>query len=83
MDPADLPPPLEWESAVWEIYAQVSTQWNTAGMSGIRTGLAYGPAIELMKARGWNLDLGIALIGAIEREHLEWDAREREQQNRD
>lgn len=77
MDPADLPPGLGWEAPVWDIYVQVSTQWMYAGMSGIRTGLNHVPTAALMRDRGWDIGLGIALLGAIEREYLEQDARER------
>ena len=62
---------------------QISTQWVRAGMSGRRTSLDYRPALELMKAKGWDIGRGIALLSAIEREYLERDESERAEQSRD
>jgi hypothetical protein len=75
--PADLPPRLEWEAPVWDLYAQISTQWRY-GFGG-RTGLDYGPAIHLMQARGWDVGLGLDLLRRIELETLKQDARERDE----
>jgi len=80
VDPADLPPGLEWERPVWDLYARLQSQWRYAGMSGVRTGLDYGPAIEVMRAQGWDVALGIDLLSAIEHECLTWDAHERERE---
>jgi hypothetical protein len=83
IDPADLPPGLEWEKPVWELYELLHGQWRY-GFGG-RTGLDYGPALALMHARGWDPDLGAALLRAIEREVLNQDAirREREEPGKD
>ena len=68
MDAADLPPELQWESAVWWLYERVQTQWRM-GAAG-STGLDYNPAIALMQALGWPLDLGLELLQHIEVELL-------------
>jgi hypothetical protein len=80
VDPADLPPRLEWETPAWDLYIRISTQWRY-GFGG-RTGLDYGPAIELMRALGWDVDLGISLLRAIETETLRQDEHGREKQDR-
>ena len=66
VDPADWPPALEWEQSVWDLFERVASQWRV-GFSG-RTGLDYNPAIALMQDKHWNLETGIDLLGAIERE---------------
>lgn len=75
--PEDRQPQLEWEQPLWALYERMSGQWR-CGFSG-RTGLDYGPAITLMQARGWDIDLGTALLRAIEREVIEQEYRERQQ----
>lgn len=69
INPADLPPVLEWEEPVWQLFQLLATQWR-AGFGG-REGLDFNPFITLMQARGWDVDLGIRLLRAIESELLE------------
>ncbi|MDP1674093.1 MAG: DUF1799 domain-containing protein [Burkholderiales bacterium] len=66
-----MPPALEWERQVWELYERLSNQWRT-GFSG-RTGLDYGPFISVMQVRSWDIDLGTQLLRAIEHEVLSRD----------
>jgi hypothetical protein len=66
-----MPPALEWERPVWELYERLSNQWRT-GFSG-RTGLDYGPFISVMQAKQWDIDLGTQLLRAIEHEILSRD----------
>jgi hypothetical protein len=63
-DPADLPPVLEWETGIWEIYQAIGTQWR-ASMAGV-VGLDYTPAIALMQARGYRIEIALGLLQAIE-----------------
>jgi sugar phosphate isomerase/epimerase len=77
VDPADLPPALKWEDAVWKFYERVRTQWRH-GFGG-RSGLDYGPVVQLAQARGWDIDLTLELIRVIEVETLNWDADESKQ----
>lgn len=69
VDPADLPPGMEWEGEVWRLYERLQTQWHV-GMEG-RTGLDYNPAIKLIEYYGWDLELAIDLLGVIEHTVLE------------
>lgn len=68
---------------MWDLYARLQTQWQHAGMAGIRTGFNYGPAIAVMEQKGWDLSLGVDLLSAIEHEFLNWDESERSKQSRD
>lgn len=77
IDPADLPPALEWEQPAWELYERLSSQWRY-GFGG-RTGLDYGPFLSLMRSRGWDIERGTTLLRAIEVEVLRQDSDEREQ----
>lgn len=82
MDPADLPPALEWEAAAWTLYAMVQTQWRyrqaaigttplgAPVVADVASGLDYNPAIALMQQWGWELDLGLELLQAIEIEMM-------------
>jgi Phage related hypothetical protein (DUF1799) len=70
VDAADLPPTLEWESAIWELYLLVCTQWRIAA-NGRATGLDYNPAIALMRHWGWEIDLGLELLQAVEAEKMQ------------
>jgi len=69
VDEDDLPPPLGWEAAIWTLYARLCTQWRTGG-NGRATGLDYNPAIALMQHWGWDIDLGLELLQAVEGEAL-------------
>lgn len=73
VDPADLPPGLGWEEAVWNLYAQISMQWRRVGAEGRRYALDLGVPIALMREMGWNVPLGIELLQVIEAVILEGD----------
>ena len=60
---------MQWEYPVWTLYERVSTQWRV-GANGASYGLDYNPAIALMQAWGWPLDLGLELLQAAELEML-------------
>lgn len=64
IDPADLPPGMEWEEEVWELYERLRTQWRES-FNG-RTGLDYNPFIKLIEHYQWDLELTIDLLGVIE-----------------
>jgi hypothetical protein len=49
----------------------VQTQWRE-GFSG-RTGLDYGPVIEIIRALGWDLLVALDLLQVIELEVLNTD----------
>lgn len=66
---------MEWETPVWNLYARVSSQWRI-GFGG-RTGLDYGPAIALIEAKGWDVELALDLLRVIEGEELDWDESQR------
>jgi hypothetical protein len=72
VDPADLPPGLGWEAGVWTLYERLCTQWRRSG-NGIAFGLDYNPAIALMQHYGWDIDLGLELLQAVEVEVLRKD----------
>ena len=78
IDPSDLPPPLEWEQGVYEIYQLIRTQWQYS-MAG-RTCLMYERAEKIAAARGYDLELFIDCLRAIEYAELKHDAEEREQE---
>lgn len=63
-DPDDLPPPLDWEAGAWWLYSRVETQWRIGAAGAV--GLDYGPAIALIQARGWRLELALELLQVIE-----------------
>jgi hypothetical protein len=65
IDPDDLPPSLEWEAPVWELYQRLRTQWRV-GPTGKAYGLDYNPAIALMQAAGWDIDIGLELLQVVE-----------------
>ncbi len=46
-------------------------------MAGVRTGLSYAPAIPVIQARGWRLELALELLRVIETAILQGDADER------
>lgn len=72
-DPEDLPPELDWEEPIWDLYERTQTQWRT-GLRG-PVGLDYNPAIALIHARGWALERALALYQAIEAGFFEaWQA---------
>lgn len=60
---------LEWEVVVWTLYLRVCTQWRTGHM-GAFIGLDYNPAITLMQAWGWDVDLGLELLQVVELERI-------------
>lgn len=72
VDPEDMPPALEWETPVWELYELLQHQWRE-GFNG-RSGLDFGPAIRIIDARGWDLDLTLQLLHTIEHEILSREA---------
>lgn len=79
IDPADLPPGMEWEQPVWELYDdRLRTQWRQS--FGGRTGLDYNPAIKLIEHYGWDVDFALDLLGAIEQAVLEKDEKQRERE---
>ncbi|MDD4926938.1 MAG: DUF1799 domain-containing protein [Methylotenera sp.] len=51
------------------MYDRIGTQWRV-GANGQPFGLDYNPAIALMAAMGWQLDLGLELLQVIELEIL-------------
>lgn len=65
----DLPPSLEWEAPVWDLYLRISTQWRVGG-NGAAYGLDYNPAIALMQLWAWPIDLGLELLQAVELETI-------------
>ncbi len=67
-----MPPALHWEAPVWALYMLLQHQWRH-GFSG-RTGLDFGPALRLIEARGWEVDLAIQLLHSIEHEVLTQEA---------
>lgn len=67
--PDDLPPGLEWEVEVWELYELLGTQWRE-GLGG-RTGLDYNPFIKMIEVYRWDMGLALDLLGAIESTVLE------------
>lgn len=75
IDPADLPPGMEWEDEVWVLYERIQTQWRV-GFGG-RTGLDYNPAIKLIELYGWDLELALDLLTAIEITILEEEEKKR------
>lgn len=64
-DPEDLPPALDWEAAIWQIFEAIATQWRVS-MSGA-IGLDYMPAIAIIQARGYSLERSLELLQHIER----------------
>lgn len=64
-----MPPPLEWEAPVWDLYLLISTQWRVGG-NGAAIGLDYNPALALMGLWHWPADLGLELLQAIELEKI-------------
>lgn len=72
VDPADYPPELQWEGAVWWLFKRLRTQWRVGGM-GELIGLDYNPAIALMQSLHWPLDLGLELLQAVEIEIMKKD----------
>jgi len=71
IDPADLPPELEWESPVWWLYEMVQTQWRV-GFSG-RMGLDYGPAMGIINEQRWSVSFALGLLRVIEIELMKAD----------
>jgi hypothetical protein len=76
VDPQDMPTGLGWEEPLWKLYERMSNQWRVD--FGAASGLDYGPAISVMQARGWDIDLGTELLRAIEFAILEQDQERRE-----
>lgn len=64
-----MPPVLQWEAGVWDLYILVSTQWRV-GEKGAAYGLDYNPAIAVMQQWGWPLDVGLGLLQAVELEMI-------------
>ncbi len=82
IEDADLPPRMKWEGRVWDLFAgRLATQWRS-GFGG-RTGLDFNVAIALAGRRGWDVDLTLELLGALEAEILDWDDRERPKHSQD
>lgn len=74
MHPEDLPPAMQWEQGVWNLFERIRTQWR-AGFNG-RTGLDYNPALTLAAARGMDVDLTLELLQVIELETLSQDRKD-------
>ncbi|MBZ0104641.1 MAG: DUF1799 domain-containing protein [Sulfuricella denitrificans] len=64
IDPADLPPELEWEHEIWRLFERVKTQWHYSFKG--KEGLDYNPAIKLIEHFGWDLDWALELLQVIE-----------------
>jgi len=62
--PDDLPPALEWESEIWELWRRIETQWR-CDMDG-PVGLDYNPAIAIIRERRWPIEPALELLQAIE-----------------
>ena len=60
----DYGPGLEWEAPVWLLYQRCSHQVRLA-FGGI-AGLDYGVVLPLVREKGWDMDLALELLGAIE-----------------
>lgn len=57
--PGDLPPGLEWESVIWDLYLKIRTEWPlNSDMSTIHLAI---------QAKGWDLETALSLFGAIDR----------------
>ncbi|HQS59964.1 MAG: hypothetical protein B7Y56_03405 [Gallionellales bacterium 35-53-114] len=69
LHPDDMPPAMQWEAVVWELYSLMSTQWRV-GSKGEAIGLDYNPAIALMQFWEWPLDVGLQMLQSIELEML-------------
>lgn len=67
----DLPPPIEWEAPLWELFARIGGQWRYT-MEG-RAGLDFAVYIPLIERRGWDLERALVLLRAIEEELLTRD----------
>ena len=82
LDDADLPPRLQWEQGVYEVYQLVRTQWQYT-MAG-RASLQYAEARVIAAERGYDMELFIDLLRSIEYAELKHDAdaREEEKQKR-
>lgn len=82
IDPADLPPALQWEQGVYDIYQIKRTQWFYT-MVG-RVALNYDAFEKIAEARGYDMELFAGLLRCIEYAEMRHDheAREQEQQKR-
>lgn len=76
MHPDDLPPALEWELALYQLYVSLRTQWQYS-MDGYRLAFNYATAYSMAHHREWDLDLVTELLNVIETAVLKQDADER------
>ncbi len=60
----DLPPTLEWEEDLWEMYWLLKKQWRV-NLNGY-TGLDLNVFIPVIEKRGWDLMISLELLSAIE-----------------
>lgn len=78
IDPADLPPALGWEQGAYEVYELTRTQWQYT-MAG-RASFQYERAERLADLRGYDIELFIDLLRAIEYAELKNDQDQRDQE---
>ena len=78
IDPADLPPELEWEDEIWRLFERVRTQWRYSFKG--HEGLDYNPAIKLIEYHGWDLDFSLELLQVIESTVMEERGKQTAQQ---
>lgn len=78
LDDADLPPRLSWEQGVYDVYQIIRTQWQYS-MAG-RVCLQYASGEQIAARRGYDLELFLDLLRAIEYAELKHDSEEREQE---
>jgi len=76
VDPADLPPALQWEQGVYEIYRLKRTQWHYT-MAG-RAALNYEAFEKVAMQRGYDIELFDYLLGGIEYAELKHDQDQRD-----
>ncbi|MFH2082076.1 MAG: DUF1799 domain-containing protein [Pseudomonadota bacterium] len=68
-EPEDLPPDMDWEEPIWNLYEQIRTQWRVGPDRVI--GLDYNPAMALIQTHGWRLEQALGLLQAVEMGFLE------------
>ena len=76
IDPADLPPVLDWERDVYDVYSMVRTQWIFT-MAG-RAAFNHDAALRIAARRGYDEELFQDLLRTIEYAVLKNDAADRE-----
>lgn len=68
-EPEDLPPRLEWERPIWTLYRRLAGQWRIGPTGPV--GLDLGVFIPEIHRHGWDVDLSLELLSAIEGAMLE------------